>query len=88
MFVFTVIALILVAGLDKEVRMPPEGKPTVTPEHLAKRPLEDPRCRWQRAGVGFRRHRFAVWLAAGPLASPADLALARQATASLALSGP
>jgi len=47
-----------------------------------------PHLSWQRAGVGFRRHRFAVWLAAGPLASPADLALARQATASLALSGP
>jgi hypothetical protein len=45
-----------------------------------------PALRWRRAGVSWRGLRFSAWIAAGPRASAARIALAEQAAASVALS--
>ena len=45
-----------------------------------------PGLRWRRAGMSWRGLRFSVWIAAGPRASAARIALAEQAAASAGLS--
>jgi hypothetical protein len=47
----------------------------------------NPELRWLVAAGEFRGHRFSVWIARGPAASAADLALALRSAATVAVSG-
>jgi hypothetical protein len=53
----------------------------------AEAPVASQALRWLRAGGSFHGYRFSVWVAKGPEASDADLALGLKSAESLAVSG-